>query len=484
MCAAPAFARPAIGLNPAGTQILMYDTAAPGVILERHDIAGLQPGESIKGIDVRPATGQLYALGIVRAANDTARLYVIDAGTGAAALVGSGPFKADFAVSEYGFDVSPAGDVVRVINTAEQNVRVNPTTGVATNDANLDSAGNIDAIAYDQTVAGAPNTTLWAYDSGSRRIERVGGVDGGPGEGSPNQGHVSLPYGNTSGVTTTGRAEMDFGPGASALLTASTAGPVYSLYNVNLAAGTIALIGNFPEPVEDLALLPDSSFHVDGSSQTVPEDGGTVSIQVVRTGNTSFTQSVNYSTADGTATAGSDYTATSGTLTFAPGEAAKSFTVPITDDAADEPAEKFTVSLAEATAGATAGSGTEVTIADNDVTPPAPVPDTTKPVLLLSAPTTLKLKKALGGVSGRLSCSEGCVTTLTLKLGKTKVGSAAATLPAAGVATFKAKLSSKGKKALRKALKKHRSATLSLGASGSDAAGNVGKTSARVKVTR
>ena len=462
----------------------MYDTGAPGTILERHDITGLQPGESIKGIDVRPGNGQLLALGIVRAATDTARLYVIDAGTGAATLVGPGPFKNDFVVSEYGFDVSPVSDQARVINTAEQNVRVDPTTGVAITDANLDSAGNIDAIAYDQNVAGALNTTLWAYDSGSRRVERVGGVDGGPGEGSPNQGHVALPYGNTSGVATTGRAEMDFGPSGAAFLTSSTAGPVYSLYTVNLAGGTITSVGNFPEPVEDLALLQSSAFDVDGSATTVAEDGGSVSVQVKRSGSTSFTQSVNFSTADGTATAGADYTSASGTLTFAPGEAAKSFSVPITDDTADESAETFTVSLAQATGGATAGAGTEVTIADNDVPPTAPVPDTSKPVLLLSVPTVLKLKKALGGVSGKLSCSEACATKLTLKLGKAKVGSATATLISAGVVKVKAKLSSKGKKALRKALKKHRSATLALRASGSDAAGNVGKTSARVKVTR
>ena len=55
--------------------------------------------------------------------------------------------------------------------------------------------------------------------------------------------------------------------------------------------------------------------------------------------------SVDYSTIDGTATAGEDYTATSGTLTFAPGETEKTVTVPILDDAIDEGKEKFTVRL-------------------------------------------------------------------------------------------------------------------------------------------
>ena len=46
--------------------------------------------------------------------------------------------------------------------------------------------------------------------------------------------------------------------------------------------------------------------------------------------------SVDYATEDGTAAAGADYTATSGTLTFAAGETAKTVSVPLLDDAIDE----------------------------------------------------------------------------------------------------------------------------------------------------
>ena len=54
---------------------------------------------------------------------------------------------------------------------------------------------------------------------------------------------------------------------------------------------------------------------------------------------------VDYATGDGTATAGEDYTATSGTLTFAAGEQAKTVSVPLLDDAIDEGKETFTLTL-------------------------------------------------------------------------------------------------------------------------------------------
>ena len=57
---------------------------------------------------------------------------------------------------------------------------------------------------------------------------------------------------------------------------------------------------------------------------------------------------VDYATADGTATAGLDYVAQSGTLVFSPGEVAKTVSVPITDDAEREDNETFTLVLSRA----------------------------------------------------------------------------------------------------------------------------------------
>ena len=61
-----------------------------------------------------------------------------------------------------------------------------------------------------------------------------------------------------------------------------------------------------------------------------------------------LTVTVDYATSDGTATAGQDYTATSGTLTFAPGDAAKAINVAVLDDAIDDGGETMTLTLSNA----------------------------------------------------------------------------------------------------------------------------------------
>src|SRR5262249_22304527 len=65
----------------------------------------------------------------------------------------------------------------------------------------------------------------------------------------------------------------------------------------------------------------------------------------------------NYSTANGTALAGSDYTAVSGTLTFAPGETTKTIIVQALDDTLFEPSETFTVTLSNPSSGVTISDG-------------------------------------------------------------------------------------------------------------------------------
>ncbi len=89
----------------------------------------------------------------------------------------------------------------------------------------------------------------------------------------------------------------------------------------------------------------------------------TVSLSPASTGATS----VQYATSGGTATQGTDYTATSGTLSFAASDTSKTFTVATDDDNVDEDNETFTVTLTSPTGGAVLGTATAAgTINDND----------------------------------------------------------------------------------------------------------------------
>src|SRR5439155_15969217 len=87
------------------------------------------------------------------------------------------------------------------------------------------------------------------------------------------------------------------------------------------------------------------------------------------------TVTVNYGTADGSAIAGKDYVATSGTLTFNPGDTMKTITVPVNGDRTDEDDEYFSVNLSGATNAAVYDSSGTGTILDNDPPPSITIAD-------------------------------------------------------------------------------------------------------------
>ena len=85
----------------------------------------------------------------------------------------------------------------------------------------------------------------------------------------------------------------------------------------------------------------------------------------------SGTVTVDYATADGTATAGADYTATSGKLTFDPGETGKTVKVTVLDDAHDEGEETLTLTLSNATGARIRDGEATGTIVNSDPIPQA-----------------------------------------------------------------------------------------------------------------
>lgn len=96
---------------------------------------------------------------------------------------------------------------------------------------------------------------------------------------------------------------------------------------------------------------------------------GSVTITVNRTGNTAGTSTVAYATSNGSAVAGTDYTATSGTLTFTAGQTVKTFSVPIINTGAVGGSPRNFMVVLSNPVGATLGqSASAVSITQGTVT--------------------------------------------------------------------------------------------------------------------
>jgi serralysin len=105
-------------------------------------------------------------------------------------------------------------------------------------------------------------------------------------------------------------------------------------------------------------------------------EGGIATVTVTLSEITGQTVTVNYTTANGTAIAGSDYTATSGSLIFASGITQQTFTVNTTNDSVFEPNnETFFINLSNPTNAVIGDSQGIVTILDNDTAPSLSIND-------------------------------------------------------------------------------------------------------------
>lgn len=181
---------PMIGLTSGGTQLIRFNKSAPETNTTVA-VSGVVLSETLVGLDFRPATGQLYSLGVNATAN-TATLYLIDPQSGAATVVGSTSAIAfvdsvgtpiDFPVvtSGYGFNFNPSVDRIRVVASNGINFRVNPNDGSAVDsdavvagtnpDTNISGAVTaVQAASYTNSFAGTTATTLYTIDATSDSI--------------------------------------------------------------------------------------------------------------------------------------------------------------------------------------------------------------------------------------------------------------------------------------------------------------------------
>ena len=130
---------------------------------------------------------------------------------------------------------------------------------------------------------------------------------------------------------------------------------------LSLPPQSITLLVVAPQTVVPGALSLSDVSVAEGNAGTV-----SAAFSVVRTGGAGTTATVSYATQDGTATAGADYVAASGTLTFGPATTSLPVNVTVNGDTIDETNERFLLRLSGAS-GATVGQPDGwATIVDDD----------------------------------------------------------------------------------------------------------------------
>ena len=367
-----------VGLTTTGN-LVTFDSATPGTIGSNVAVTGLQPAESLVGIDYRPANGQLVGVG------STSRLYLLNPTTGVATQIGTNQFTPSLSGSSFDIDFNPAVDKIRLVSNTGQNLRLNADTGAV---VGTDATLSYDAATYDAVVGGAAPapqivaeaytknadpatgktvTTLYAIDSNTDLLSTQGAAEGdttppiGP-NGSPNNGvlfavgALGFDAGTLTGFDIEAATDKAF------VVTGN------KLYTLNLASGSGTPLGTIGGGLSlaDVTVGPPvagpGTISFSAATATFLDSRAPVAVTVTRSGGTATPATVNFATADGTALANADYAPTSGTLTFAPGQTTQTIFLSLPGGpAAVSAAKTFGLTLS-APGGATLGATPTVTV--------------------------------------------------------------------------------------------------------------------------
>jgi len=216
-------------------RIVRFNTDAPGKVLQTVPVQGLEAGETLVGIDVRPQNDIVYGVGTSN------RIYRINPVTGATRRTFQ-PLNPALLGTTYGVDFNPVADALRIVSDAEQNLRVpfqgdNPNNGDAQNDTPLQyaagdpGAGSNPAVGgagYTNSFPGATETALYDIDTARDVLVRQNPANAG-----------TLTTVGPLGVDADAQAGFDISPqGNIAYAALKPAGQARaSLYRVDLSTG-------------------------------------------------------------------------------------------------------------------------------------------------------------------------------------------------------------------------------------------------------
>jgi len=250
-----------------GNDLKKFDVLGLGLVTTT-PVTGLTGGETLVGIDIRPATGQLYGL------TNQSRLYVINPETGAAVLAST--LSTPLNGTNFGIDFNPTVDRLRIVSNADQNLRVNVDTGATLVDGTIAYAANdasqgvnpaLSSAAYINSFPGATTTVLYDIDTDLDKLVT---------QNPPNSGTLNTV--GFLGVDFNSLAGFDIRAGDNTAYALSEVGGNASLYTINLTTGAATLVGVVATgPTSGLAILRDDDLIIwnngDGSDDIIDAGG-------------------------------------------------------------------------------------------------------------------------------------------------------------------------------------------------------------------
>ena len=240
-------------------ELVRFFSASPGSVTTIGTISGLAAGQNIVAVAFRPSTDGLYGLGY---GSGTGQIYTINPTTAVATAVG-GPFSTTISGVDFGFSFDPVQDLIRVTSNANENFRVDPSTGALINQDSIltPTTDNVVGLAYFNNFAGASSTTLYGYDTVHDNLVIVGTA----GSATSANGGVVTNVGS-SGVTSdsigaSGETGFAIDADAAAYVNLDVGGNS-GLYTINLSNGLVASNGTFASGVtlRDIAVAPAIGF--------------------------------------------------------------------------------------------------------------------------------------------------------------------------------------------------------------------------------
>ncbi|MDH4275992.1 MAG: PKD domain-containing protein [Gammaproteobacteria bacterium] len=251
-----------------------------------------------------------------------------------------------------------------------------------TDDANLSTTATVNINVTAVAAAGVLQFNASTYvvnenvGTASIIVDRVGG----------STGSVGITYATSDGTAaagsdytfTSGTLNWADGDAASKTISVPITNDSVAEINENLSVLLSNAIGGATSDTAVTTLTINDNdgpgmISLSATTYSIAENAAIATITVTRTNGSVGVVSVDFSTSDGTATAGSDYTATSGTVSWADGDSAsKTFTISVLDDTVYEADETINIGLTNGLGASVGTASATLTVVENETVNHAP----------------------------------------------------------------------------------------------------------------